>query len=66
MSRITAAECRPFFDAVTSKALEIGAPVSMAVVGAEGHLIALERMDEAGFITPETAHAKAYMSPSAA
>jgi uncharacterized protein GlcG (DUF336 family) len=60
MSRITAAECRPFFDAITSKALEIGAPVSMAVVGAEGHLIALERMDEAGFITPETAHAKAY------
>jgi uncharacterized protein GlcG (DUF336 family) len=60
MPRITAAECRPFFDAVTAKALEIGAPVSMAVVGPEGHLIALERMDEAGFITPETAIAKAY------
>lgn len=60
MPRITAAECRPFFDVVTAKALEIGAPVAMAVVGAEGHLIALERMDDAGFITPETAHAKAY------
>lgn len=60
MPRLTAAECRPFFDAVTAKAVEIGAPVSMAVVGPEGHLIALERMDEAGFITPETAHAKAY------
>ena len=60
MPRITALECRPFFDAVTAKALEMGAPVSMAVVGPEGHLIALERMDDAGFITPETAHAKAY------
>ncbi len=60
MVRITAAECRPFFDAVTEKALEMGAPVSMAVVGPEGHLIALERMDDAGFITPETAQAKAY------
>lgn len=60
MIRITARECRPFFDAVTEKALEMGAPVSMAVVGPEGHLIALERMDDAGFITPETAQAKAY------
>ena len=60
MTRLTARECRPFFDAVAAKALEMGAPVSMAVVGPEGHLIALERMDDAGFITPETAHAKAY------
>lgn len=60
MSRITASECRPFFDAVTAKAKEMGAPVSMAVVGPEGHLIALERMDDAGFITPETAWGKAY------
>jgi glc operon protein GlcG len=35
-------------------------PVSIAVVGPEGHLIAVERMDEAGFITPDTAIAKAY------
>ena len=60
MARITASECRPFFDAVTAKARELGAPVSMAVVGPEGHLIALERMDDAGFITPETAWGKAY------
>ena len=60
MPRITAAECRPFFDAVTEKAHAIGAPVSIAVVGPEGHLIALERMDDAGFITPQTAWAKAY------
>jgi uncharacterized protein GlcG (DUF336 family) len=58
--RLVASECRPFFDAVTEKAREMGAPVSIAVVGPEGHLIALERMDDAGFITPETAWAKAY------
>ena len=60
MNRLTATECRRFFDAVAEKAKEMGAPVSMAVVGPEGHLIALERMDDAGFITPDTAHAKAY------
>src|ERR1700694_6344015 len=60
MARLVASECRLFFDAVTEKAKEIGAPVSIAVVGPEGHLIALERMDDAGFITPETAWAKAY------
>jgi uncharacterized protein GlcG (DUF336 family) len=60
MSKLRAAECRPFIQAVTEMAEEMGAPVSIAVVGPEGHLIALERMDEAGFITPETAWAKAY------
>ena len=57
--KLRAADCRPFFDAVVEKATEIGAPVSIAVVGPEGHLIALERMDDAGFITPETAWSKA-------
>jgi glc operon protein GlcG len=60
MERLRAEDCRAFFAAVTEKALEIGAPVAMAVVNAEGHLLALERMDEAGFITPEIAWAKAY------
>jgi glc operon protein GlcG len=60
MAKVRAKECRPFFDAVVEKASEIGAPVSMAVVGPEGNLIALERMDDAGFITPETAWSKAY------
>lgn len=60
MARLLASECRLFFDAVTEKAKEMGAPISIAVVGPEGHLIALERMDDAGFITPETAWAKAY------
>jgi uncharacterized protein GlcG (DUF336 family) len=57
---LRAAECREFIAAVVEKAAEMGVPVSVAVVGPEGHLIALERMDEAGFITPDTAIAKAY------
>ena len=60
MTKLRAIACRPFFDAVDQKAKEIGVAVSTAVVGPEGNLIALERMDAAGFITPETAIAKAY------
>jgi glc operon protein GlcG len=60
MAKLRAAECREFIKAVIEKAEEMGVPVSVAVVGPEGHLIALERMDEAGFITPETAIAKAF------
>ncbi len=60
MAKLRAVECREFIKAVIAKADEMGVPVSVAVVGPEGHLIALERMDDAGFITPETATAKAY------
>jgi glc operon protein GlcG len=60
MSKLRAIECRAFFDAVDQKAKEMGVAVSTAIVGPEGNLIALERMDAAGFITPETAIAKAY------
>jgi glc operon protein GlcG len=60
MAKLRAAECREFIAAVTEKAAEMGVPVSVAVVGPEGHLIAVERIDEAGFITPDTAIAKAY------
>jgi len=60
MAKLRAAECREFIAAVVEKAAEMGVPVSVAVVGPEGHLIALERMDDAGFITPDTAIAKAY------
>jgi uncharacterized protein GlcG (DUF336 family) len=59
MTKLRAAECREFIKAVVEKADAMGVPVSIAVVGAEGHLIAAERMDEAGFITPETAIGKA-------
>jgi glc operon protein GlcG len=60
MTKLKAAECREFIKAAVEKADEMAVPVSIAVVGPEGHLIAVERMDEAGFITPETAIAKAY------
>jgi uncharacterized protein GlcG (DUF336 family) len=60
MGKLRAVECREFIKAVIEKADEMGVPVSIAVVGPEGHLIALERMDDAGFITPDTAIAKAY------
>src|SRR6516165_6548316 len=60
MTKLRAIECREFIKAVVEKADAMSVPVSIAVVGPEGHLIALERMDAAGFITPETAIAKAY------
>ena len=60
MAKLTAAECREFIKAVVEKAEEMAVPISVAIVGPEGHLIALERMDEAGFITPDTAIAKAF------
>ncbi|KQX26592.1 GlcG/HbpS family heme-binding protein [Variovorax sp. Root434] len=60
MAKLHAIECRAFIVAVTDKALEMGVPITVAIVGPEGHLIALERMDDAGFITPDTARAKAF------
>ena len=60
MAKLRAAECRQFIQAVIEKAEAMRVPVSIAVVGPEGHLIAVERMDDAGFITPETAIAKAF------
>ena len=60
MAKLRAAECRAFIQAVTEDAQAMGVPVSVAIVGPEGNLIALERMDDAGFITPDTARAKAY------
>jgi len=60
MARLRLAECRRFIRAVIEKAEAMQVPVSIAIVGPEGHLIALERMDEAGWITPETSLAKAF------
>src|SRR5437762_165457 len=60
MAKLRAVECREFIKAAIDKADEMGVPVSIAVVGPEGNLIALERMDDAGFVTPETAWSKAY------
>ena len=60
MAKLRALECREFIKAVVEKAEEMKVPVAIAIVNAEGHLHALERMDDAGFITPETAQSKAF------
>lgn len=60
MPKLTATECRKFIDAMVQKARAMGAPVSGAVLGPKGHIIAVERMDDAGFMRPETAIAKAF------
>src|SRR6266568_8578070 len=60
MTKLRAVECREFIKAAIEKAEAMKVPVSIAVVGPEGHIITVERMDEAGFITPETAIAKAF------
>ena len=60
MAKLTAAECRSFIQSAAEKAGVIGVSVSIAVVGPEGNIIAVERMDDAGFVTPDTAIAKAY------
>jgi uncharacterized protein GlcG (DUF336 family) len=60
MAKLRTIECREFIKAVVEKAEEMHVPVAIAVVNAEGHLLAVERMDEAGFITPEIAWSKAF------
>ena len=60
MNQLRLRDCRPFFDGVVEKAEALGLSVCSAVVDAHGHVIAVERMDGAGFILPEFAIAKAY------
>lgn len=60
MAKLRAVECREFIKTVVEKAEAMKVPVSIAVVNGEGHLIALERMDDAGFITAEMSWSKAY------
>jgi uncharacterized protein GlcG (DUF336 family) len=60
MAKLTISECRAFAVAVEEKAREMQVPVTTAVVSAEGHLILVDRMDNAGFITPDTSKSKAF------
>lgn len=60
MAMLEAEERRAFIEAVIEKAEAIHVPVAIAIVNAEGHLLSLERMDDAGFITPEIAWSKAF------
>lgn len=60
MAILRAVEAREFIKTVVEKAEEMRVPVSIAVVNNAGHIIALERMDDAGFISAEIAWGKAY------
>jgi glc operon protein GlcG len=64
-------EMRERIGRAKAKAAELGVAVSIAAVDSAGHLVALERMDGAGFATPEIAWGKAWTAaafgvPSAA
>lgn len=56
MTLTTAIEC---IDKGLAKAQEMGFLVAIAVVDEAGHLVACHRMDEALWVTPEIARAKA-------
>jgi uncharacterized protein GlcG (DUF336 family) len=61
---------RRCLDAAEEEAREQGFALSFAIVDAAGHLVALHRMDGAGWITPDIALGKAwtaaaYSAPSA-
>lgn len=60
MAQIPAVERHAFIQAVSEKATQMQVPVAIAIVNQEGHLLSLERMDNAGFITPEIAWSKAF------
>jgi glc operon protein GlcG len=65
VAKLRAVECRQFIQAVTEKAEEIGAPVAIAIVNGEGHVLAIERMDDAGFIAPEERNPQILINASA-
>lgn len=60
MAKLRALECREFIKPVVEKAEDMHVPVAIAIVTAEGNLLSLECMDDAGFVTPKTAESKAY------
>ena len=47
-------------DVGRAKARELGVRVTIAVLDAGGHVISIERMNDAGFLTPEMAYGKAF------
>ena len=53
-------ETRELLERAIQRAEELGVPMSIAVVDSGGHLVALVRMDGAGFATPEIAWGKAW------
>jgi uncharacterized protein GlcG (DUF336 family) len=57
---ITLAEAKKIVEAAKKRAEEINTKMSIAVVDSSGHLVLLERMDGAAWITVDIAIAKAY------
>lgn len=53
-------EARSIVDRARTEAEAIDVPVSVAVVDRGGHVVALDRMDAANFISPVVAYGKAY------
>jgi len=62
--RLTAAGARKAVDTALARAREAGVAVTVAVVDAGGHLIALERMDGGKFHTVHSATTKAVCAAS--
>ena len=62
--RLTAAGARKVVDTAVARAREAGIAVTVAVVDAGGHLIALERMDGGKFHTVHSATTKAVCAAS--
>jgi uncharacterized protein GlcG (DUF336 family) len=54
------AEVRQLIERAKEKADELGVAVAIAVVDEAGHLVAIDRMDGADFVTPEIAWGKAW------
>jgi uncharacterized protein GlcG (DUF336 family) len=59
MAEITLELAEKAVKAAQAKARELGAPMTVTVVNAEGRLILCARGDGTGFFTPETSRAKA-------
>jgi uncharacterized protein GlcG (DUF336 family) len=57
---ITLAEAKKIIEAARKRAEEMNAKMSFAVVDSSGHLVLVERMDGAAWITVDIAIAKAY------
>lgn len=57
--RITREQARHVSESAHHKAGELGVPVSIAICDPAGRTVFIERGDEAGFLSPDTALAKA-------
>ena len=60
VGNITLEEAKRMAEKAIQKAKELGIKISVAVYDANGHLVLLERMDEAAWITPDLAMGKAF------